>query len=343
MNRQTVLLVFGGESSEHDVSVMSARNVYTEMDNEKYEVLLVYIDREGRWWLFEDWQEDLDDHDGREVALLPGSGCLVVLSEAKKLHVDVAFPVMHGENGHEDGAIQGMLQLAHIPTVGSGIGASAVSWNKLYTKQILERNNIQTTPYWYYRGGRQLPDYDRIVGSGGDLFVKPATAGSSVGVSKVHSREEFEPAVSLALQHSDTVLIEKAIKGREFEVAVLATSSKPYRVSDVGEIIPGEEFYSYDDKYSTSSSAQVITKADVSDGLREELQKTARLAFSMLGCKGLARIDFLVSDTEDVYVNEVNTMPGFTNISMYPKLLQEAGVSYPQLIDELIRDALPSK
>ena len=210
----------------------------------------------------------------------------------------------------------------------------------MYTKQILERNNIKTTPYIYHRRGHQLPDYDRFIGSGGDIFVKPATAGSSVGVSKVRSKDEFEPAINLASKYSDRVLIEKAIKGREFEVAVLAVAEKPWRVSGVGEIIPGEEFYNYDDKYSSDSKARVITNADITDELREELRKTARSAFYVLGCKGLARIDFLVSESGEVYVNELNTMPGFTNISMYPKLLQEAGVGYEQLIDELIMDAL---
>lgn len=340
MNRQTVLLVFGGESSEHDVSVMSARNVFAVIDDGRYDVLLCYIDRKGKWWLLDGWQSDLEAHGGVQLAPVPGTGSFVTIPEHSVLYADVVFPILHGENGHEDGAVQGLMNLVHIPVIGSGVGASAVSWNKLYTKQILEINSIKTTPYWYHRGGRQLPDYNRIAEKGGDLFVKPATAGSSVGVSKVQSIDEFEPAVSLALQHSSTVLIEKAIVGREFEVAVLATASKPYRVSGVGEIIPGEEFYTYDDKYSTGSNAQVVTNADISDALREELQNIARLVFFMLDCKGLARVDFLVSDSEDIYVNEVNTMPGFTDISMYPKLLQETGMSYSQLIDELITDTL---
>jgi len=334
MSRQTVLLVFGGESSEHDVSVMSAKNIYAGIDKNKYDIKLCYITKSGNDWFLVANFEDLR---GPELSPLLGQGYFITHEE--EIKVDVIFPVLHGENGTEDGAIQGLANLLHIPAVGCGIGASAVCWDKIYTKQILEQNNIKTTPHVYYRGG-QLPDYDKIVGSGGDLFVKPATAGSSIGVSKVRSKAEFEPAIALALKKSDRVLIEKAILGREFEVAVLAAAEKPWRVSGVGEIIPGEEFYNYNDKYSTTSKAHVITNADISDELKKKLQKTARLAFYILGCKGLARIDFLVSDTEDVYVNEVNTMPGFTNISMYPKLLQEAGVSYSQLIDELITDAL---
>lgn len=335
MSQTKVLLLFGGESSEHEVSIMSAKNVYAGMNKSEYDVKLCYITKSGSDWLLVGSFEELR---GPEILPMLGQGYFKTQEEEFK--IDVIFPVLHGENGVEDGAVQGLANLMHIPVVGCGIGASAVCWNKLRTKQILERINIRTTPYVYHRGGRQLPDYNRIVGKGGDIFVKPATAGSSVGVSKVHSIDEFEPAINSALEHSDTVLIEKAITGREFEVAVLATSSEPYRVSGVGEIVPGEEFYNYDDKYSADSNAQVITNAEISDALKEDLQRTARHAFFMLGCEGLARVDFLVSEDETVYVNEVNTMPGFTDISMYPKLLQEAGISYEELIDELIADAL---
>jgi D-alanine-D-alanine ligase len=339
MNRQTILLVFGGESSEHDVSIMSARNVHAAIDKEKYDILLTYIDRKGHWWLLDDWREDLSDHRSSEITILPGTGSITVLGENKKILIDVVFPVMHGENGHEDGTLQGAFRLAHIPVIGSGIGASAVCWDKLYTKQILGRNHIKTTPYFVSRRGEPLPDYEQLTKESPEIFIKPTTAGSSVGVSKVHSVDEFKPAIDLALKNSNTVLIEQAIKGRELEVAVLGTPPN-HRTSGVGEIIPGEEFYSYDDKYSADSRAQVITNADISDELRTELKNTAHKVFAILGCKGLARVDFLVSAAGDIYVNEVNTLPGFTSISQYPKLWEESGVSYSQLIDELIVDAL---
>ncbi len=340
MKRTKVLLLFGGESSEHDVSIMSARNVYAAMDNEKYDALLCYIDRKGKWWLLETWQENLDELGGVQIALVPGTGSLLTIPENKVLPVDVAFPVMHGENGHEDGALQGMLRLAHIPVVGSGIGASAVCWNKVVTKQLLLANGISVTPYTVYRRGQSLPEYDQLAEElGQELFVKPTTAGSSVGVSKVHNADELEPAITTALKNSDTVLIEKAIVGRELEVAVLGTPPN-HTTSGVGEIIPGEEFYSYDDKYSETSQAQVLSEADVSDELRKKLQTTAHAAFAILGCKGLARVDFLVSEVGEVYVNELNTLPGFTNISQYPKLWQGQGISYSELIDALLADAL---
>lgn len=335
MNRQTILLLFGGESSEHDVSVMSARNVYAGMDKNKYDVKLCYITKSGNDWALVNSFEDLS---GPEILPMLGQGYF--WSNEGEFRVDVIFPVLHGENGTEDGAIQGLANLLHVPVIGCGIGASVVCWNKLYAKQLLSQAGIQVTPYAVHRRGQPLPDYARLAKDlGTELFVKPTTAGSSVGVSKVESADELEAAITIALKNSDTILIEKAITGRELEVAVLGTPPS-HRVSGVGEIVPGEEFYSYDDKYSPDSKAEVITGADIPDELREMLHRAAGDAYTVLGCKGLARVDFLVSESDEVYVNELNTLPGFTNISQYPKLWQEEGVGYEQLIDELIADAL---
>jgi D-alanine-D-alanine ligase len=340
MNRITVLLIFGGESSEHDVSINSARNVYAAMDNERYNVLLCYIDRRGKWWLLDSWQDNLAAHGGTQLSVVPGTASFVTIPGSRVVHVDIVFPVMHGKNGHEDGAVQGMMNLVHIPVIGSGVEASAVCWNKLYTKQLLAANDVRVTPYVVYRRDEVLPSYHELSQKlSPELFVKPATAGSSVGVSKVRSEDELGRAITLALKNSDTVLIEQAITGRELEIAVLGTPPG-HRVSGVGEIIPGEEFYSYDDKYSTNSKAQVLTSADVASELRDALQAIARKVYAVLGCKGLARVDFLVSESGEVYVNELNTLPGFTNISQYPKLWQESGISYSSLIDELIADTL---
>lgn len=339
MNRQTVLVLFGGESSEHDVSIMSARNVYAAMDSEKYEVLLGYIDRHGKWWLLDSWQDNFDEHGGVQMSFVPGSGSFVTIPGSRVVHVDVVFPVLHGENGHEDGAVQGMMNLMHVPVIGSGLGASAVCWDKLYTKQLLAANDIAVTPYIVHRRGDQL-DYEQVVAELGEgFFVKPTVAGSSIGVSKVHDETEFQSAIEVALEHSTVVLIEKAIVGRELEVAVLGNPPS-HQTSDVGEIIPGEEFYSYEDKYSSDSKAQVLTYADLPDELREQIKKTAYDAYAKLGCEGLARVDFLVSDSGEVYVNELNTLPGFTNISQYPKLWSEQGIRYAKLIDRLIELAL---
>lgn len=332
--------MFGGESSEHDVSVMSAHNVYAALDDDKYEVLIAYIDQEGKWWLLDSWREDLDDHSGVQIAPVLGAGSLMTVPDNKVIDIDVVFPVMHGENGHEDGAVQGLMSLTHIPVVGSGIGASAVCWDKLYAKQILSSGGIAVTPYVAYQQGQPLPDYDTLAENfGGSMFVKPATAGSSVGVSRVDSASQLEGAIDEALKSARTVLIEQAIIGRELEVAVLGTPPN-HRISGVGEVIPGGEFYSYEDKYSIGSRAQVVPEADISNSMRESLRQIAGQAFLLLGCQGLARVDFLVGNSGGIYVNEINTLPGFTNISQYPKLWQQSGISYPELIDEIIADAL---
>lgn len=335
MSRLTILLLFGGESSEHDVSVMSASNVYAAMDDEKYDVRLCYIDKAGKWWLLENWPTNLDMHGGVQLAPVPGSSAFLTIPGNRPLHVDVLFPVLHGENGHEDGAVQGLANLAHIRVIGSDLGASAVCWDKLYTKQLLAQNGVPIVPYHVHRVGDDIPDYDSIVNElAAPLFVKPTVAGSSIGVSKVHNREEFAPAIEEAAKHGSIVLIEKAITGRELEVAVLG-NPPTHQESGVGEIIPGEEFYSYEDKYATDSKAQVVTNADISDVVRQSIQQTAHRAYQLLGCKGLARVDFF-ADESGIYLNEFNTLPGFTSISQYPKLWQEQGISYSTLIDRLI-------
>jgi len=315
---------------------MSASNVYAAMDDRKYDVHLCYIDRAGKWWLLEGWPANLQLHGGVQLAPVPGSSAFLTVPGNRPLHIDVLFPVLHGENGHEDGAVQGLANLTHIPVIGSGLGASAVCWDKLYTKQLLAQNGIPVVPYRVYRVGEAMPAYAEIVRDLGEpLFVKPTVAGSSIGVSKVHNEEEFTPAIREASKHGSVVLIEKAITDQELEVAVLGNPPE-HQESGVGEIIPGEEFYSYEDKYAPDSSAQVKTKADISEERQREIQEIAHKAYQLIGCRGLARVDFL-SDEAGVYLNEFNTLPGFTNISQYPKLWQDQGISYAQLIDKLIQ------
>ena len=338
MAQKIVLLLFGGESSEHDVSVMGARNVYAAMDGEKYQVLLGYIDRKGRWWLLDTWQENLAMHGGVQLLVAPGSGSFMTLPGNTVIHPDVILPVLHGKHG-EDGTMQGLAALMHIPIVGCDTTASAVCIDKVLTKQLLEANGIRTAPYLAYRRGSKLPAYAEVAERLGEvMFVKPSRAGSSMGVSKVHRESEFRPAVQLALEHDDTVLVEKCITGRELETAVLGNPPH-HTVSGIGEVIPGAEFYDYDDKYSPDSTSQVLTNVELPAKVEEKIRATSLHAYTVLGCRGMARIDYLL-DGSTPYVVEVNTLPGFTNISMYPKLWRAAGMHYPELIDELIANAL---
>jgi len=336
MSRQTILLIFGGVSSEHDVSIMSARNVFAAMNMQKYDTKLCYIDRTGKWWLLEDFPESSEAYNGQELALLPGHKALLTLPSNLPIYIDIFLPILHGENGHEDGMIQAIGHALDIPTIGSAIGASAVCWDKLYTKQLLSANNIAVTPFITVRQNGEIPKYEEAVKRLGEtMFIKPTIAGSSIGVSKVHNEAEFLPAIETAFKHSPVVLIEKAITGRELEIAVLGNPPS-HQESGVGEIIPGEEFYTYEDKYSQASKARVIANSDISDEMKKQIQETAHRAYEVIGCRGLARIDFLLSNEGGLYVNEFNTLPGFTNISQYPKLWQEQGVGYSELIDRLI-------
>ena len=345
MKHLNVLLVFGGESPEHDVSIMSAHNVYAAMDHEKYTVNLCYIDKKGKWWLLNEWTEDMAHHGGVQLAAVPGTESFITIPGSAVIHVDVLFPVLHGKNG-EDGTVQGLAEMLHIPYVGCNIESSALCMDKHAAKQVLRSHEVSVTDWQtftkYENATQRLQnteqDIRRNLGEG-PWFVKPSRAGSSVGVTKVRDYEKLEAAIEEALRYDVTALVEPAVIGRELEVAVLG-NSPDVKSSGVGEIITGAEFYDYDDKYSPTSTSKTTTNADLDDEQRSRIQKAAIDAYNALGCSGLARVDFLMSQDGTVYLNEVNTMPGFTNISMYPKLWQEQGMKYPHLIDKLIQLAL---
>lgn len=341
MTRTKVLLLFGGESSEHDISISSAKNVYTAIDKAIFDVTTCYISREGKWWKVADVQTGLDA--GNDTQLLPllGGGGFMVIPGNEIITFDVILPILHGRNG-EDGTVQGLAQLVHIPIVGCDVTASATTMNKLACKEILLANDVPIIPYEAHREYDELPSYEKIVSQLGEtLFVKPARAGSSVGVSKVSHKEQFVRAIEEAHKHDSIVLIEKAIVGQELEVAMLG-NPPAHRSSGVGEIIPGGDFYSYKDKYASESKARVLIEANIDSITKDKLQSLAASAYEILGCSGLARIDFIKSKGGELYVLEVNTMPGFTNISMYPKLWQQEGVAYTELISHLIELAKPA-
>jgi D-alanine-D-alanine ligase len=340
MQRTKILLLFGGESSEHEVSISSARNVFAAIDDTKFEVILGYIDASGRWWLLDSFDTDIVTHtNAAQIVPVLGTQSLITLPSSNILKPDVILPILHGENG-EDGSVQGLAQLLHIPIVGCDMTASAICMYKLETKEILDAHSIAIAPYDVHRKYDSVPDFNHLsLRLGSPMFVKPARAGSSVGVSKVYSEDEMIQALDLAHQHDNVALIERGIAGRELEVAILG--NPPYhQASGVGEIKPGADFYSYDAKYSPASSSQTIISADLDESTRVRIQQQAKLVYEILGCKGLARVDFFLTDDGMLYVNEVNTLPGFTNISMYPKLWRHAGIGYSDLIETLITDAI---
>lgn len=339
MSKPTVLLLFGGESSEHDVSLSSARNVYAAIDDEKYTVLLGYIDRQGKWWLLDSFGMQIQTHGAPQLVPVLGAGSFLTIPHNRLIKPDVILPILHGKNG-EDGSVQGLAQLLHIPIVGCDMTASVLCMDKVATKEILRASSIKVVPYEKHRIGQPVPDFSKLsMHLGSPLFVKPARAGSSVGVSKVFTEEELVRALELAHRHDAVALIEAGVTAREIEVAILGNPPHT-RASVAGEIKPEGDFYSYDSKYAAGSQSKIIIPADISAQQQERIQNLALKAYELLGCTGLARVDFFLELDGTVYLNELNTLPGFTNISMYSKLWRHGGISYSQLIERFISLAL---
>lgn len=347
--KQRLLILFGGASSEHEVSCLSAASVLKHLDEKKYEIYKAGITKEGNWFLTDSPVSDVADgswvhNPANRKAFLPPdpqNRGLVVLKEGQYeiLPLDVVFPVLHGKNG-EDGTIQGLLDLSGIPYVGSGTAASAASMDKAVTKMIVSRTGVRQADFYLTDRYTFASDPQGILKEAEDhfggvypLFVKPANAGSSVGISKAKSSKELFEAIRIAAEEDHKVLIEETITGREIEVAVLG--NRHPKASPVGEILAANEFYDYEAKYISNQSKTRILD-DVSEEKEEEIRQAALTVYKAMGCEGLARVDFFLSEADQVVFNEINTLPGFTNISMYPKLWEAAGLSYDELLDTLI-------
>ena len=331
---KNLVLICGGVSPEHEISIRSARNILQALDDKKYQIHLIGISKSGSWYLID--KQNLDDEipeGGNQISLVPGNRDCLQTSEGSIGDVDVVFPILHGPNG-EDGSVQGLLQLLNVPFVGPSVLGSSISMDKDVAKQLLKHNGIQVANWISLKKGDIQPEFSEVVDQLGDVvFVKPANMGSSVGVSRVTNSEELNQAIEDAFLHDKKVLIEECLKGRELECAVIGNESP--RASGVGEVISGE-VYTYDEKYAENSTAQVIIPANVSKSELLLLQEAALNSYKALECEGLARVDMFLTDSGQIIVNEVNTMPGFTSISMYPQLWVQEGMSYTELLDELI-------
>lgn len=329
-------VIYGGVSTEHDVSEMSAKSVIDNLNKEKYEIHEIYINKYGKWY-------EVKDDEVEEI--------YNIIWTLKEL--DVVFPVLHGLGG-EDGTIQGMLEMMQVPYVGCGVLASSVGMDKAYTKIIFDKAGIPQAPYIYIR--KKDNEYV-IIDENFDeeefelekiteklqfpMFVKPANSGSSVGVKKATNKEELKMAVENAGQYDKKILVEQGIDAKEVECAIL--DGKELQASTVGEIMSAEDYYSFDAKYNIPESKTVIP-AKITEEQIETIRKLALKAFKAIDGKGLARVDFFVENkTNKIYINEINTMPGFTKISMYPKLFDAVGIKYSELLDKLIENALDIK
>lgn len=350
--RITVGILFGGRSSEHEVSLQSARNIVEAIDRNKYDVVLIGIDKTGHWRLAHDARYLLNSENPRELDL-SSAGDEIVLAATQRSEgsimkvnapdtpfaVDVIFPILHGTYG-EDGTIQGLLKLADIPFVGAGVLGSAVGMDKDVAKRLWKAAGINVVDSLVVKKhNRKSINFEQICNTLGlPLFIKPANAGSSVGVSKATNKESFERGVEEAFSFDSKILIEAAVTGREIEVAILGNEAP--QASVPGEIIPKHEFYSYDAKYLDPNGADLKAPADLSPALTKTVQDLAVKAFQTIECEGMARVDFFLTNDNQFLINEINTIPGFTKISMYPRLWELSGVSYPELINRLIQLAI---
>lgn len=337
--KKKIAILFGGQSTEHEVSRVSATSVLKNIDNDKYIVYPIGITRDGQWFQYKGdienigsgkWESDFENK-------IEGGINLLLNKE-----VDVVFPVLHGMYG-EDGTMQGFCKLMNLPCVGPSVMSSAVCMDKVYTKYLLEHEGIKQADYVvvnafdYSKDSKQFTDAIESK-LGYPCFVKPANSGSSVGITKAHNLAELEKGLKEALKHDRKILVEVGINAREIEVAVLGNDDP--KASIAGEIIPAKEFYDYEAKYQNASSKLLIPAA-LNDEDMKHIREQAVKIYKKLDCAGMARVDFLVDkETGEVYLNEVNTLPGFTSISMYPKMWEATGLPYNELINELIELAI---
>lgn len=347
MNKIKLGVIFGGMSTEHDVSIVSATSIIKNLNRQKYEILPIYIDNEGKWYRYTKNIEEIEILKVGEKldSIEPLEN---VIDYLRKL--DVAFPVLHGLYG-EDGTIQGLFELLKLKYVGCKVLCSSICMDKAYAKVIFNKAKINQAKYIYIKA--KGDDYRYINNNfdeqkltleeiskkvkeelGFPVFVKPSNSGSSVGIEKANNEEKLKQAIKYAQKFDTKILIEEEIIGREVECAVLGNEN--VEATCVGEILPAEEFYTFDAKYKNAQS-RVVIPAQISKEKQEEIKKLAIKAFKAVDGKGLSRVDFFIKkDTEEVIINEINTLPGFTQISMYPKLWENSGISYTELLDRLV-------
>lgn len=351
INKLRVGVLFGGKSAEHEISLLSAQSIIEALDPDKYEITRIGIDKQGHWVLLDATTGMLHTDDPKRIALRGGGTqvsmmtkenrpCLIPMNATEKSHtLDVIFPILHGTYG-EDGTVQGLLKLLGIPFVGAGVLGSAVGMDKDVMKRLLRDAAIPTAKFRVLRKHeRHSISFEEVVKEIGlPCFVKPANLGSSVGITKVKSLEDWDKALDLGFMYDHKLLVEEAIEGREIECSVLGNEDPIASIP--GELIPTHEFYSYEAKYLDENGALIVIPAALFEEEVKRIQKLAIDAYKVLCCEGMARVDFFLTNQGEIKVNEINTLPGFTKISMYPKMWQASGLSYPALLDRLIELAI---
>lgn len=341
--KKNIVVLFGGQSSEHEISLRSATTIIENIDSDKYNIYPIGITKEGKWLLYQGELKGIVENKwmkhGIPTIISPDAshgGIIIFKEEPLFIEIDMIFPVLHGANG-EDGTVQGLFQIAQIPYVGCGVLSSAVAMDKGVTKIIADAYNIPQAKYVIVKA-KKLGEMNKVIQGIESAFpypyfIKPANAGSSVGISKANNKEELIAGLHLAAKHDEKILVEETIIGREVETAALG--NQDIKISGVGEIIAAAEFYDYDAKYHSNDS-QTVVNADLPDDIKNKIRTYAKRIFKAVEGKGLARIDFFVTQDNQIIFNEINTLPGFTSISMYPMLWKDQGIDTPELIEELI-------
>lgn len=352
IKKKKILILFGGKSKEHEISVLSVKNIAKALSKNKYNPTFVGITKDGIWLeikcaqiLDNSYSRVSKEDSDTEVSFsfTKKAFCFERQERKRWQRFDVAFPVLHGENG-EDGTMQGLFEIMEIPYVGCGVLSSAVCMDKEVTKKILSQANLPTTRHITLnkkQEGKKVTYKEAAKELGSTLYVKPSRSGSSLGVSRVEKEEDFEKALNKAFLEDSKVLIEEAVVGREIECAVLGNIK--LKVSTPGEVVTDTDFYTYEEKYSSSSNAKMIIPAFLNKRIAKNAQELAEKAYVALSCRGLARVDLFLTKENKLIVNEINTMPGFTDKSMYPVLLENGGITYEKLLDQLISLAKKQK
>lgn len=342
--KKKVALIFGGKSAEHEVSIKSAKNIFKAIDQKKYDPLLIGISKQGSWYqfasedVFKNYKslEDAQLTSEKMISLLSyqGQPCIHSLQTQKKTVLDCAFPIIHGTMG-EDGTLQGYFKIVNLPFVGCSVLSSAVGMDKDYMKRLMTEAGIANSKSVLLKKSEATSYADVVKKIGSPFFIKPANAGSSVGVHKIKSEADYHTKLADSFLYDHKVIAEEFIDGREIECAVMGLNHNP-KASLPGELIVKHEFYSYEAKYLDANGAEIVIPARLDEKQTAQIRELALKTFKTLGCDGLTRVDFFLKKDGQIYVNEINTLPGFTQISMYPKMWEATGLSYENLISELI-------
>lgn len=342
--KKRIALIFGGKSAEHEVSLNSAKNIYNAIDKAKYDTALIGVSKKGTWYLFKDAEvfkkfkalEDENLQNENRICMIceQETPYLFSLKTQEKLAIDCAFPIIHGTMG-EDGTLQGYFKIVNLPFVGCSVLSSAVGMDKEYMKRLMTEAGIANSKYVLLKKSEPTPYAEVVKKIGNPFFIKPANAGSSVGVHKIKTELDYQTKLKDSFQYDHKVIAEEFIEGREVECSVMGLNQAP-KASLPGELIVKHEFYSYEAKYLDANGAEIVIPARLDERQTSEIRQLAVKTFKTLGCDGLTRVDFFLKKNGQIYVNEINTLPGFTQISMYPKMWEATGLSYQNLISELI-------